>query len=903
MLIFKYLRHMSESRFFFIITFFFSFYLLNPILSDAQFHFELNTGWKCKNINSVKAEGKDISLFSFPTDDWFPATVPGTVLTTLLNNGLVPDPFYGMNNENIPDIYDAGKEYYTFWFVNDFEEPFPSENDQVWIHFRGINYSCDIFLNGYKLNQSPHKGMFLRQTYNITSLLSKDSKNRLAVIVYPPDPAGNPNGGQGGDGEIGRNVAHQYVAGWDWIQPVRDRNTGIWDKVFIERTKQINIKNPHVVTLVPGLRFPDNPNQDPVVIKVSAELENPGISDVQGMLKYHLEGQTVQIQVTIPANSSILVDFPDLTFNNPKLWWPNGYGPHPMYDLAVEFYVKNNTLSDREIIRIGIREFKNTWNPFTRSVEISVNGQKVFIKGGNWIISDAMLRFSEERYDAEVRFHRDMNLNLIRIWGGAITERPEFYSACDKYGMLVWQDFWISGDCNGRWLDPRKKDDQWARRKYPDDHSLFIRSVVDQVKMIRNHPSLAIWCGGNEIGPPEDIVTVMNDTLDSTLDGTRLFIESSTSGEMYYNFKGGTGDGPYGIQEPEIFWKEKSFPFNPELGSIGMGDYESLKRFIPDTSMIVPGQYQPETEENNRRWRNIEPTWRYHKYLGYRNFIDKYGGSDNVRDFSKIAQLINYNQYKAMVEGFSSHMWEWYTGFIIWKTQNPWTALRGQMYDCYLDPNAGLYGLHNGSEPLHIMFNPVDNMIMVVNNTFEYYRDAMVVAYTLDNSGKTNRIYQQLADIDPASVKNCQAIGRGITTSSAEYGIFLFLKLFKSENNILSENLYWLPDSTGNYPFLQDMPETTVQATASSIENGKINLTLSNDQNNPLAFFIRISLVNSITEERILPVFYSDNYVSIEPGQNKTIIVDYPMEQNTDNLRIHLDGWNVESEMIKIDFE
>ena len=99
--------------------------------------------------------------------------------------------------------------------------------------------------------------------------------------------------------------------------------------------------------------------------------------------------------------------------------------------------------------------------------QIRINGQKIFIKGGNWIISDAMLRFSEERYDAEIRMHRDMNLNCIRIWGGAITERPEFYAACDQYGMLVMQDFWISGDCNGDGSIPRKKEDQWTRRNLP----------------------------------------------------------------------------------------------------------------------------------------------------------------------------------------------------------------------------------------------------------------------------------------------------------------------------------------------------------------------------------------------------------------------------------------------------
>ena len=439
--------------------------ILFPQFGYAQTSYDLDNGWKCINIKEVSSHGNEISKPSFSTDSWLPATVPGTVLTTLLDNKKVPDPFYGMNNELIPDIYDTGNEYYTYWFINDFKEDYPSQDKQVWLHFRGINYSCEVFLNGEKLNSSTHKGMFLRQSYNITEQMARNGENRIAIIVYPPDPPGNPNGGQGGDGVIGKHVAHQYVAGWDWIQPVRDRNTGIWDKVTIEKTRLINIKNPHVVTRVPGVRDPGKIYQEEAVIRVSAELENLSGVNVSGVLSYTLDGQSINVDVTLPANASIEVQFPDFAFKNPKLWWPNGYGPQYLYDMKLEFHDSDENLSDFEELKVGIREMSDIWNPVTRSKEILVNGQKIFIKGGNWIISDAMLRFSVERYDTEVRFHRDMNLNLIRIWGGAITERPEFYNACDKYGILVWQDFWMSGDCNGRWLDRRKKDDEWTRRK------------------------------------------------------------------------------------------------------------------------------------------------------------------------------------------------------------------------------------------------------------------------------------------------------------------------------------------------------------------------------------------------------------------------------------------------------
>jgi len=588
---------------------FFLFFVLFVSYSSAQNTCELNEGWKCRKIADVHADGLQISKPEYTIDSWLPATVPGTVLTTLLNNKLVPDPFWGMNNERIKDIYNTGRDYYTYWFVKDFTQATPAANGQVYLNLRGVNYSCEVFLNGKKVNKQTHFGMFLRQSYNITSLLNKAGKNRLAVLVYPPDPVGNANGGQGGDGQIAKNVGLQYTAGWDWIQPMRDRNTGIWDKVTIETTGAVRISDPHVITVVPGVRQVEG-KQAPAIIKSSATLSNPTAKPVSGVLKFIIDGQTVSKNIVVKPNSETEVSLNDITLNSPKLWWPNGYGPQHLYKTSVQFLVANK-VSDKAEVNVGVREIQTSWNEQTKSRQVMVNGQKIFIKGGNWIISDAMLRLSDARYDAEVHFHHDMNLNLIRVWGGALVERPEFYNACDKYGLLVFQDFWISGDANGRWMDPMKKDDQWTRRKYPDNHKLYIQSLTDQIKLVRNHPSLAIWCGGNEITPPEDILLPLRDTILPKLDGTRWFVEYSNSDKMSLNTIGGNGDGPYGIQPDSAFFKVHTFPFNSEIGSVGINDFESLKRFIPTANLIAP-----EYNADNKRKSKVDSVWDYHKYIG-----------------------------------------------------------------------------------------------------------------------------------------------------------------------------------------------------------------------------------------------------------------------------------------------
>lgn len=867
--------------------------LFIPHFSQAQTQYELNSDWKCIRADETTSNGTQVSNASFSTGSWLPATVPGTVLTTLLNDHKIPDPFYGMNNKHIADIYDKGNAYYTYWFVKDFAEKKPAADKKIFLNFRGVNYTCEIYLNGHQVTSKPHEGMFLRQSYDITQLLSTNGKNRLAVLVHPAPVPGNPNGGQGGDGTIARNVALQYTAGWDWIQPIHDRNTGIWDKVTIQQTGLVRIQDPHVITLVPGIRMPDGPQQ-PATIKAAAELQNASDKPVKGILKYMIDGHTVTKAVTLRPSAITEVVLPDLALVNPKLWWPSGYGAQNLYPSQFQFVINGQSISDQNNVQVGVRQIETSWNNITQSKQVAVNGQKIFIKGGNWIISDAMLRLSDARYDAEVRYHKDMNLNLIRVWGGALIERPEFYAACDKYGMLVFQDFWMSGDCNGRWVDPMKKDDQWTRRNYPDNHSLYLASAVDQIKLVRNHPSLAIWCAGNEIPPPDDILLPLKDSIMPKLDGTRWFIEYSNSSEMSYNNIGGNGDGPYGIQPVESFWANRTFPFNSEVGSVGVGDYESLVRFIPSKNLTTP-TYRSGKED-------VDSVWDYHKYkgVGYKDFLKPYGEPEDVRDFAMKAQLANYDQYRALMEGFSSHMWEWYTGSIIWKTQNPWTAMRGQMYDYYLDPNACLYGLRTGSEPFHVMYNPVDGMVTVVNNTFKTRRSIMLVVKTYDMAGKDSLLTQSFISIGPSAVQKIQPLKKEVDELREKQGIFLSLQLLGSDKKVLSNNVYWLPNSNGEYSGLQRIKKSTLNVSARQVDKGKVEVTLSNPVNSPVAFFNRLALINGQTKQRILPAFANDNYLSVMPGETRKVLIEYPEQSLSGTPQLSIKGWNVLEQLITV---
>ncbi|MEO9069562.1 MAG: glycosyl hydrolase, partial [Ginsengibacter sp.] len=268
-------------------------------------------------------------------------------------------------------------------------------------------------------------------------------------------------------------------------------------------------------------------------------------------------------------------------------------------------------------------------------------------------------------------------------------------------------------------------------------------------------------------------------------------------------------------------------------------------------------------------------------------------------DFLDKAQLVNYDQYRALMEGFSAHEWEWYTGVIIWKTQNPWTAMRGQMYDYYLDPNACLYGLHKGSEPFHVMYNNADGMVMIANNTFTAKRNIMLKAEAYDMDGKEKLLTQAFSYVEPTSSKNYVSLKNAIDRMGKDKGMFLYLSLLDENQNLLDDNLYWLPDSTGNFSGLQEMKKATVEVTAHKVGEGKVEVTISNANENPIAFFNRLSLVDSKTKQRIFPAFYSDNYISVLPGENKKITIDYTPGAN-ENAAVELYGWNVEERAIQV---
>ncbi|EFJ38871.1 hypothetical protein SELMODRAFT_164536 [Selaginella moellendorffii] len=906
----------------------------------------LDSGWIAARANQVQRTGEELTTTHAPSlkiDPWMDAVVPGTVLATLLKNAAIPDPFYGMENQNVPDIADAGRDFYTFWFCNKFATP-ERAFKRAWLHFRAINYSAEVYVNGSKY--SLPGGMFFRHKLDIKDALKKTGINNLAVLVHPPDHPGRipAVGGQGGDHDIAKDVAAQYVQGWDWIIPIRDRNTGIWDEVSVSFTGVAILGDPHLVAT-----FHDDYKR--VYLVVSSEVTNTTSTAIKCTAKLQVSADAddgffsvegVQSQpLEIVSGATTLCSFEPLYFYKPRLWWPNGMGEQALYQVEISLEVNENGESDSWSHNFGFRKIDSFLDPVTKSRHFQVNGQPVFIRGGNWIVSDGLLRLSKERYETDVNFHADTNMNMIRVWGGALAERPEFYDACDKRGILVWQEFWITGDCNGRGVPP--SDASW-----PLDHALFLKCARDTVKLLRNHASLALWVGGNEQHPPEDINQALMKDLKLTqagsyenpshlLDGTRLYIQ----GSLWEGFAAGTGefrDGPYNILNPEDYFQDGfyAYGFNPEVGSVGVPLAATIKATMPESAWDIPTT-QKVSDGLVREIPNA--TWTLHTYIPYANpdkkvphQIAKYGDATDLDDFCDKAQLVNYVQYRALMESWNSRMWTKYTGVLIWKTQNPWPGLRGQLYDYFLDQTGGFYGVKSACEPVHVQYNPVTYAIEIVNTTRKSFQDTRVEAAVWDLKG--NSPYQEtMANFKVPAYKTI-VIMKLTPASSWSEVYFLLLTLVDSSGTSISRNFYWLHQSGGDYKALKNelAPVPVKMSLKSSSRNGNFNINVeienlssSNSSSSSssssssisqrfsellfskspavaargVAFWLRLSVHSRnkrsqlrSTDTRLLPVSYSQNYFSIVPGEKLAASISFQSSTN-DAPEILLQGWNI----------
>ena len=790
--------------------------------------------WRVERESLVKADGAALSRPGFSDRDWLVATVPGTVLTSYLNAGAVPDPNYGDNQNLISDSFFCAD----FWYRDEFLTPAELGRRRVWLNFDGINWKADVYLNGEKLGRI--EGAFMRGRFDVTGKLHPGQTNALAVRIEKNHTPGSTKektetgfGSNGGALGADNPTFHSSI-GWDWMPAVRGRDTGIWNSVYLTPSGPVTIEDPLVSTTLP---LPDASRAD---VAIELTLRNHEPRPVAGKLRMRFGEAAFEMPVTVAASSAQTVKLdpaahPELRLRNPKLWWPNGYGDPNLYAVELQFETADGQASDAKRFQAGVRQF--TYSEEGGALRIFINGRRFVPRGGNWGFSEDLLRYRAREYDAAVRYHRDMNFTMIRNWVGQ-TGDDAFYEACDRYGIVVWQEFWLANPWDG---------------PDPDDPAMFLRNVRDYVLRNRNHPSIGLYCGRNEGYPPAAIDDGIRQTLGELAPGSH-YISDSADGVV-------SGGGPYWIlPQKSYFSTVPKATLHSEIGVPDVPVMESLRAMMPADALWPP----------NRTWgeHDLGPGERRDTRSFFHILDQRYGSAKNIEEFAGLAQFLDYETHRAMFESQSRYR----MGVLIWMSHSAWPSLLWQTYDYYLNPGAGYFGSKKGSEPLHIQWNASDETIEVVNYSAGDARGLTARVEVLNLDGTLR--WEKTAPVDSKEDSTATCIKMeypaGLTATH-----FLRLKLSRQDETV-SENFYWRGLQDGDYRALRTLAMANVgAATRAEQRDGRWRLVteLDNVSETP-ALMVRVKAVREKTGDRILPALYSDNYVALMPGESRTIVAD-----------------------------
>ncbi len=826
----------------------------------------LKTGWRLQAIDKVPQTGETISRTDYEPSGWYKATVPGTVLTTLVNEGVYREPLYGENNRRIPDSLCRT----SYWYRTTFTPPSSYGGKRVWLTFKGINYTAEVWVNGRQIGNI--QGAFARGLFDVTEHVSIGKPNALAVHVFPQPHPGvthektvangtGPNGGVTGlDGPT-----FLCSIGWDWIPTIRDRNTGIWQDVVLSASGPVVLPDPAVTSDLPL------PRTDTADLMVEATVRNVTDSAQSGVLVGTIGSISFKTNISLGPNESRTVSFspattPALHVKNPRLWWPNGYGPQNLYTLRLKFMVRG-AVSDAREVTFGIRKITYSL-PGSENLALSVNGIPVVAKGGDWGMDEAMKRIPRGRLEAMIRMQQLANYSIIRNWVGQSTS-DELYGLCDQYGLLMWDEFFEPHPADG---------------PIPENTELYLANVREKILRYRNHPCIALWCARNEGDPPPAIGEGIQKLINE-LDPKRLYQPSSTSG------RGVNSGGPYHWRTPREFYSFGE-AFKTEIGSMSVPTLEAVQAMMP-----------------KKDWEVVNDDWAEHDFCAgaqqgdrYPEIISsRYGYPASLPDFVRKAQLANYEAFRAMYEGRFAKLFHPATGVITWMSSPAQPSFVWQLYSHDLESNSSLYGARKACEPVHIQLNQNDWHLMVINNTPRALSGLKVTAAIYDLDG--SRRYYQTTTVN-AGPSTATDAGQMAFPEKLSAVHFVKLELRNEKGSLLSDNFYWraLPGDEDNFTELNKLPVVALDIQAKRRDTrGQCRLEVQvKNPSHDIVLMTHLQLRRARSGKRVLPVFYSDNYLCLLPGESKALTVEAAAaDLGGEQPALAVDGWNATASPVR----
>ena len=841
-------------------------------------------GWDLQVTTKAGNDLKSLSSTEYDSSSWYHIGPRNSVFAGLLEAG-VYDTEQLFYSQNLQDTVDYLPFYSPWLYRSEFSLKIGT-GSHFFLQTNGITSKADIYLNGHEVaDKLTQAGAYGGQTYDITSLAQ--GTNALVIKAYPTD--------------YNKDFGLGFV---DWNPYPPDNGTGVWRDVRVKQTGAF---------AVGPLRITNDyiPGSGTVHVNLKADVSNLESTSINGAVQGSMsEGQGLGSRGIAPmeqlARAFKLGPLETktmtltATIENPKIWWPKQWGDQPLYNAEMVVSAQGS-LSDRTGAQnFGIRHITSELNHHHDRV-FFVNGHPFQVRGGGYA-PDMFLRWDEQKFEAQAQYVLNMGLNTIRLEGKE--EHPALYDIADRIGLLVMPGW----ECCDKWEAWTYNNEVTATLWDANDFRTANVSMRHEAAMLQTHPSILAFLVGSDYWPGPRAAAIYVEAL-ADFDWQNPIVCSAAK-RGYPEILGPSGMkmlGPYDWVPPNYWYGGRfgaAFGFGSELGAgVGTPEMGSLKHFLSESDMVdlwtkpLKGLYHMST--------NVSSFFDRHIYDFAMNH--RYGDPTSLDDYLLKAQMMDYEATRAEFEGYQA---QWNakrpaTGLIYWMLNNAWPSLHWNLFDYYLHPAGSYFGTKVGSRTEHVAYNYDEGTVYLINHSLDRKGERTIEIELMDPDGNViGRKAVSVQSVPNTSKSVTKVPGLGKLKGAA----FLRLLLGDSQGVCLSRNVYWLSKSHdrlfwdrstwfytpvtnyANFTTLNDMESAGVSLSVAKTSISSVAVKLENQANVP-AFFIRLNLVDAEGND-IVPVHWSDNYVTLWPHETLELEVSYPTT-NGDGVAVEISGSNI----------
>jgi exo-1,4-beta-D-glucosaminidase len=803
-------------------------------------------GWKLQTSKTATQAGATLSSPSYDDSSWTSVPARSTVMGGLISAGKYGDLNYSTNLKNV------NKSDFTVpWWYRETFSANPTAGAHTFLRLtNGIIGGAEIWLNGTKIGTTD-TGSYPAHEFDVTGTL-KSGANALAIKVSPADPK--------------KQLSISWV---DWTQLPPDNNMGIWRDVQLAESGAVTVRNTRVVTSVAG----DLKSAD---LTIKAEVTNNTNASVTTTVAGTVDSTAFSRNVTLSANQTKTVSIAQ-HLSNPKLWWPYEMGDQPLYHLALNASV-DGKVSDSAATDFGVRDVKSALKDGAMS--FTVNGKPFLVRGGGWS-SDLFLRYDPRKLADQLDYVKDLGLNTIRLEGKE--ENDEMYALADKLGIMMMPGW----ECCSYW----QSYSSWKAA----DHTVANASAVTEGLRLRNHPSILGFYIGSDTAPPAAVEKDYLDGLKVSDWQAPIISSAAKASSPVTGASGNKMDGPYWWIPPNYWYGNQlggAFGFASEVGpGPDIPDADALKQYLS------PSELSDLWQNGSKAQYHLSPSGDFSKLGSFLTALGKrYGTPKSLDDFVSKAQLTNYEVNRAQFEAFGrnqSKSSKPATGVIYWMLNNPWPTLFWHLYDYSMQPSGSYFGAKAGLRPLHVQYSYDDRSVALVNTGLAA-KSGLSVQTTIFNADGTVKSDTTQSNVT-AKADGSTTLDKVATPSGLSATYFVRLLLKDGNGTVVDRNVYWLSTKADTLDYgnstwfdtpqtgyadlsgLQNLGTGKVDVSASTTTSGDRSTTSVKLTNNgsKVAFFLRATIRKGASGGELAPITWSDDYVTIWPGESVTLTADY----------------------------